>query len=244
MSAEVIHGDALEVLRGMPSASVDAIITDPPYSSGGFTRGDRTLDPSKKYVQSGQQKEWASFGGDSRDQRGYLAWCALWLTECRRIAKQGAPIVVFTDWRQLPVTTDAVQAGDWIWRGIAVWHKPACRPSMGRFAAQAEYAVWGSAGPMPQRTDVGCLPGVWSHSVKQSDKHHLTGKPTALMCEVVRICPPGGVILDPFAGSGSTGVGALMEGRSFIGIERDPHYTEVARKRLADAQAQLTLGAA
>lgn len=244
MSAEIIHGDALDALRGMPDASVDAVITDPPYSSGGFTRGDRTNDPSKKYVQSGQQKQWTSFGGDTRDQRGYLAWCVLWLSECRRVAKEGAPIVVFTDWRQLPVTTDAVQGADWVWRGIAVWHKPACRPSMGRFASQAEYMVWGSAGPMPQSVEVGCLPGVFTHGIKANDKHHMTGKPTALMADVARICPPGGIILDPFAGSGSTGVGALMQGRSFIGVERSDDYAEVARKRIADAQAQMTLGVA
>lgn len=244
MSAEIIHGDCLAALRAMPDASVDAVITDPPYSSGGFTRGDRTADPAQKYVQSGQDKQWASFGGDTRDQRGFFAWCVLWLSECRRIAKPGAPVVVFTDWRQLPVTTDAVQGADWIWRGVGVWHKPACRPSMGRFAAQAEYAVWGSAGPMPQRVDVGCLPGVWTHAIKKADKFHMTGKPTALMRDVSRICPPGGLILDPFAGSGSTGIGALLEGRRFIGIERDPHYAEVARQRLADAQGQTAMFAA
>lgn len=244
MSAEIIHGDCLEVMRGMDSESVDAIITDPPYSSGGQFRGDRALDPNVKYVQSGQQRQWTSFGGDTRDQRGYLAWCVLWLSECRRVVRVGAPLVMFTDWRQLPVTTDAVQGADWVWRGIAVWAKPSCRPSMGRFSSQAEYMVWGSAGPMPQRTDVGCLPGVFTHSIRSSDKHHLTGKPSALMADVAKICPPGGLILDPFAGSGSTGVGALMQGRRFIGVERSQDYAEIAQKRLTDVQAQLTLAVA
>jgi len=152
------QGDALAVLRSMPNASVDAVITDPPYSSGGFTRGDRTASTTTKYTMTGTQIERPEFAGDNRDQRSFGYWCALWLSECLRIARPGAPICVFTDWRQLPTTTDAVQSGGWLWRGIVVWDKTeACRPAMGRFAAQCEYVVWGTAGPSPDREDVGCL---------------------------------------------------------------------------------------
>jgi site-specific DNA-methyltransferase (adenine-specific) len=68
--------------------------------------------------------------------------------------------------------------------------------------------------------------------VLQSDKHHLTGKSTDVMKWLCRICPKGGVILDPFTGSGTTGVAALELGYSFIGIELSPHYFEVAKNRL------------
>lgn len=246
MSAEVIHAhDALAVLRDMPSDSVDAVITDPPYSSGGQYRGDRTLAPSAKYVQTGTEIVRPDFGGDNRDQRAYAYWSTLWLSECLRIAKPGAPICVFTDWRQLPTTTDAVQAGGWIWRGIAQWDKTeGCRPSKGRFAAQCEYIVWGSRGAMPTERGVGCLPGVFRMMIRQADKHHMTGKPTELMRGVNRICVPGGVILDPFAGSGTTGVAAVVDGYSFIGIERSPEYAEIARARIAEAQGQPSLGVA
>ena len=67
---------------------------------------------------------------------------------------------------------------------------------------------------------------------------HPTVKPLSLMRYLVRLfAPSGGVVLDPFAGSGSTGVAALQEGRSFIGIERDAHNVEIARRRLAEAHA-------
>ena len=69
----------------------------------------------------------------------------------------------------------------------------------------------------------------------------MTGKPTELMQALVRICPAGGVVLDPFAGSGSTGVGALLEGRQFIGFEREAAYVEIAAKRLADVGQQGSL---
>jgi len=60
----------------------------------------------------------------------------------------------------------------------------------------------------------------------------MTGKPTDLMRELVKIVPPDGVILDPFAGSGTTCVAAAMEGRRFIGIEMEPAYAEIAQRRL------------
>lgn len=69
--------------------------------------------------------------------------------------------------------------------------------------------------------------------------HHPTVKPTDLMRYLCRlITPPGGTVLDPFTGSGSTGRGAVIEGFSFIGIEREADYCEIARKRIAAAAAQ------
>jgi site-specific DNA-methyltransferase (adenine-specific) len=126
---KIIQGDSLVALRDLPSECFDGIITDPPYCSGGRTSAERSKTPAEKYVHGGTQIIRPDFSGDTRDQRGYLAWCSLWLAECLRVAKEGSPIVVFTDWRQLPITTDALQAGGWTWRGIAVWDKtPSARP--------------------------------------------------------------------------------------------------------------------
>lgn len=235
----MIHrGDMLRWLLDAPAESVDALITDPPYSSGGQFRGDRMGSTDKKYTQTtaatvGTRPD---FDGDNRDQRSFLAWMSVWLWEAKRVLVPGAPVVLFTDWRQLPTVTDALQAGGMVWRGIAVWDKTeAARPQMDGFKAQAEYMVWGSNGPMPRDGRTGCLPGVFQARVDQRDKHHQTGKPTALMREVVKICPPGGLILDPFAGSGTTGVAALFEGRRFVGCETVPEVADIAERRLADA---------
>lgn len=236
------QADALAVLRELPDASVDAVITDPPYSSGGMVRGDRLGTTASKYS-GGPDGKVADvppdFTGDSRDQRAYGYWCALWLAECLRVAKPGAPVLLFTDWRQLPMTTDALQSGGWIWRGIGVWDKTDCggRPQMGRFRAQAEYVVWGSAGPMPDRIGV-ALPGVFRYFVRRTERDHLTGKPLQLMRDLVQICPRGGTVLDPFAGSGTTGVAALIEGRRFIGVELTGHYADAAAERLKAAAAK------
>jgi site-specific DNA-methyltransferase (adenine-specific) len=71
---------------------------------------------------------------------------------------------------------------------------------------------------------------------------HPTVKPTDLMRYLCRlVTPPGGVILDAFMGSGSTGKAALLEGFRFVGIERDPSYFDIACRRIEDAQRQGTL---
>jgi site-specific DNA-methyltransferase (adenine-specific) len=236
----VHHGECLAVLNTLESNSVDAVITDPPYSSGGAFRSDRMQPTDIKYMQSNSSRvEMQQYSGDNRDQRSFHYWCALWLSECLRIAKPGAPIVVFTDWRQLPTTTDSIQAGGWVWRGIGVWVKKSARPQMGRFASQCEYFAWGSNGSMPQNEDVGCLPGAFTIQASNLDKQqHATAKPLELMREVVKITPPGGTILDPFCGSGTTGAAAVGQGFSFIGIEQEEHYAKAARQRIENAVQQ------
>jgi site-specific DNA-methyltransferase (adenine-specific) len=149
---------------------------------------------------------------------------------------------VFTDWRQLGVVIDALQGAGWVWRGVAVWDKtPSCRPQLGRFAAQAEFVVWGSRGDLPLSREVPALPGVFSVRVDPRDKYHIAGKPVALMRELVQIVEPGGLVLDPFAGSGSTGVAALQTGRRFLGAELHGPTAALCRERLAAARDGLTL---
>lgn len=242
----IIQGEALATLRTLPTGLVDAIITDPPYSSGGAFRGDRMSNTNSKYTNSSVQTVRPDFAGDNRDQRAFSYWCALWLSECLRVAKPGAPCVLFTDWRQLPTVTDALQAGGWVWRGLAVWDKgEGARPTLGRYTNQCEYIVWGSAGEMPlERLDQAArrtLPGVFRCPVRQADKHHVTGKPTDLMRQIVKICEPGGVILDPFAGSGTTLVAAKLEGYQHLGIELVEHYTQVSQQRTGETQATSSL---
>ncbi len=227
----IYKGNALAVLMSLPSESVDCIITDPPYSSGGMYRGDRAASTTAKYVQSGQVLQHGDFAGDNRDQRAYLAWCSLWLAECLRITKPGGVCALFTDWRQLPVTTDALQSGGYIWRGIGAWDKTeAARPMKGRYRNQCEYLVWGSRGGMPDSGP--CLPGVWRVTVGGSEKHHIAGKPEKLMQMLVEICPPGGTVLDPFCGSGTTLKAAKESGRKAIGIEIADQWCDVSQNRV------------
>lgn len=237
---QLIPGNSIRLLLDLPNESVDAIVTDPPYSSGGQFRGDRTGKTSDKYQTSGTEKDYPEFGGDTRDQRAYAYWSTLWLSECWRVARSGAPICLFTDWRQLPTTTDMLQAGGWVWRGIAVWDKTeAARPQKGRFRNQCEYVVWGSKGDMP--IEGACLPGVFRLPVNSRDKLHMTAKPMPIMRSVLQICPPGGIVLDPFFGSGSTGKAALELGMHYIGMELVPEYYGIGTNNTSVYQNGLQL---
>lgn len=156
---------------------------------------------------------------------------AEWLYDARKACKVGAPICLFIDWRQYPSITDALQWAGWIWRGTAVWDKGNSRPQKGRFRQQAEYIVWGSNGPMPINRPVSCLPGVFRYGNPQN-RIHVTEKPLQLMKDVIQICEPGGRILDPFAGAGTTILAAVEEGYETVGIEVTDAYYKLGSDRV------------
>lgn len=215
---------------------VAAVITDPPYASGGMYRADRTAAPAEKYVQGGQRNSWKTFAGDAKDQRSFTTWCVEWLE--RLPVSDGTYVLSFIDWRQLPALTDAMQWSGLMWRGIAAWDKGrgSRAPHKGYFRHQCEYIVWGTAGKCAAAEHAGPYPGAYQHPIRHNDKFHMTGKPTPLMQELVQVVPPGETVLDPFMGSGTTGVGAVREGRRFVGIEMDPEHYEVSCRRIAEAQ--------
>lgn len=243
-SATLYRGDALFVLPRLDQDGkrADALITDPPYSSGGMVRSDRTLGTSKKYQQTGVMIAHPEFSGDNRDQRSFGFWMSLWLSAAQRACNPGAICALFADWRQLPMTTDAIQAGGWIWRGIAAWNKVNARPVPGRFRAQCEFLAWGTNGPhAPDPKTAVYLPGAFECPPPGSgEREHTTQKPLRLMDEIVRICPTG-TVLDPFMGSGTTGVAAVNAGLDFVGVELSEIYFERACERIAQAQAQQSL---
>ena len=112
-----------------------------------------------------------------------------------------------------------------------MWDKVASRPQKGRFRQQSEYIVWGSNGKMPLKRNVGCLPGVFRYPNPQN-RIHVTEKPLQLMRDVVQICEPGGRILDPFAGAGTTVLAAVQEGYEAVGIEMSDAYFQRSTERL------------
>lgn len=227
-TATLYHGDALEVLSQLQPGSVGAVLTDPPYSSGGAFRGDRSAPTSSKYQSSENRGLYPEFAGDTRDQRSYFAWSSLWMSRARELVVPGGILAAFSDWRQLPTTTDAIQAGGWVWRGIVPWDKTERgRPQQGRYRAQAEYAVWGTNGARPLAGPV--APGVFRMPVPNV-KHHIAGKPVELMEGLLSVM--AGPVLDPFMGSGTVGLACAARELPYIGIEVVDAYFEVALTRL------------
>jgi len=88
----IYHGEARATMPGLPC--FDALIADPPYSSGGIMRSDRVLATTTKYVNSDTYADRPEFSGDNRDQRSYLSWCSLWLTDALFRAKPGAHVLL------------------------------------------------------------------------------------------------------------------------------------------------------
>ena len=88
---DLYGGDSLAVLASLPTGEIDAVVSDPPYSSGGMVRGDRSGGTISKYVtsQNTQRDTLTEFTGDNRDQRAYAYWSALWMGEALRATKPG-----------------------------------------------------------------------------------------------------------------------------------------------------------
>lgn len=232
---ELIQGHALDVLERMAADTMyDAVITDPPYASGAATQSGVAASTATKYTSTKRGDcPFPDFEGDAMDKCSWANLMTRVLTLAREHTHKGGVIVLFADWRQVPVATDMMQWAGWIWRGIAPWDKGNCRPQKGRFRQQAEFVIWGSNGALPVDRPVPCLPGVFTYSnVAGRDRLHQTQKPLALMRELVRICLPAGRILDPFAGSGTTLEAASLEGFHATGIELSKPIYATARKRL------------
>ena len=224
--------DALQLATSFPNASLDMLLTDPPYSSGGLHVGQRAQTTSQKYISGDAQYQ--DFTCDNMDQRSWSFWCHAWLSQVNRALKPGGMVVCFIDWRQLPTLTDVVQAAGFILRGIAVWDKTAgrFRPRRNGFGQQAEFIVWASKGKLPEREVY--LPGVFQAKLG-IPKQHLTEKPIDMARQIVRLVPPGGVVADLFAGCGTFLVAAKEAGLQWVGSELDDHYHQVASDRLARA---------
>ena len=238
---KLMQGDCLEQMKEIPDHSIDMLLTDPPYSSGGLFSGQRKASTSTKYFDDQYSGAAAcpDFTGDNRDQLSFLYWETLWISKLMEKLKSGAIACIFTDWRQISATITALQCGGLIFRGIVVWDKGNSRNTPYRFRNDCEYIVWGTKGNRPTKSAKGCqiYPGCYHiKGMNTRKKHHQTEKPTELLEKLIQISPENGTVLDCFMGSGSTGVACLNTNRDFIGIELGKNYFEIAEQRIQEAE--------
>jgi site-specific DNA-methyltransferase (adenine-specific) len=232
------QNDFREVAELIAPGSIAAVITDPPYGSGGFTVKDRMKPSKTKYLTSdaSYHKTLPDIDGDSLHPADWEALMMAACTVARRVLMEGGVLAMFIDWRNIPYLHEIIRVSGLLLRGCVVWDKGGgTRPIKNGFKNQAEYLLWATQGPMPTREVPVYLPGVLRYATLHTGKVHITQKPLALMEDVIHVCPPDGTVFDMFMGSGTTGVAALKHGRRFIGCESVPEYFDVAVRRCREA---------
>jgi DNA modification methylase len=203
-------GDCLDILPTLEAGSVDAVITDPPYGMGNNNDYSRfTMGPNGHGEAS--SRTYAPTIGDDQPFDP-----APWL-EYERVVLWGSNHYA----QRLPVGTTLV----WIKRNEAAF---------GSFLSDAEIA-WMKGGH-----GVYCHKDLSMYAITR-DRQHPNQKPVGLFewCMERAKVPIGATILDPFMGSGTTGVACVQTGRNFIGIEIDPGYFEIAKQRIETAQNEM-----
>lgn len=135
---------------------------------------------------------------------------------------------------------DAIEAGGGRYKRACIWVKPDSAPQFNgqgpAMAAECFVTAWCGAGVSAWNGGGGR--NVFTHLTNPSNRHgeHPTEKPISLMCEIIqKFTNPGDLILDPFMGSGTTGVAAVRLGRRFIGVEQDTRFFTIASERISDA---------
>jgi DNA modification methylase len=215
--ATLYLGDCRDILPMLPK--VDAVITDPPYGIG----------ESSKKVASRQR------GGNLGTLLGYKG---------KAMADQKD--YGHFDWDQSPPAKSLIDAI----RSASTWQAffggnyfelppTSCWLVWDKLNGDNDFAdcelTWTNWPKAVRR-----IQWRWNGMIRQGneERFHPTQKPLGVMAWVIDLCPKADTILDPFMGSGTTGVAAIQMGRKFIGIEREPRYFDIARKRIEQAYAQ------
>ncbi len=212
----VICGDCLEVMRGMDDNSVDLVLTDPPYGTeclgGGYGRRQlHDIGDGKGRVIEGDKD---------------LAMVKAAYPEFKRLISNGWAIIFFSA-RKMPEFIDATSKVDWF--GCALWDKG--QPGLGYHIRYAHEDIGVFRFGEPERPPLALLSVL--RDTGRRTLSHPHEKPVSVMAKLAEWgCSQDGLILDPFFGSGTTGVAAVRMGRHFIGIEISPDYCKIAEKRI------------
>jgi len=216
MSYTLYQGDCLDVLPTLAAGSVDAVITDPPY---GISLATNYRE--RKRTALALCNNFRPIAGDDRpfDPTPFLRFRTVVLFGANYFAQHLPPSGAWIVWDKV----DGLPSE----RGIGFNDNSDCE------------LIWTNVGNAAR-----IIRHRWMGAMKASEQTenrvHPTQKPVELLRQIIRhYTRPCDTILDPFMGSGTTGVACRMEGRNFIGVELDPYYYAIAERRIANAQPPL-----
>lgn len=229
-AATLYLGDAREIVPTLKG--VDTVVTDPPYlvSKGGFA--------ANLQLEGG-------FGGWMKDygNQGDIVACELafteWLPLIYSVLPERAHAYFMTNGRNLKEMQIAAESAGFRLHTVLVWDKRTALPNK-YYQNVTEFALFMFKGKARTINDPASKNLVTIFQRDESD--HPTEKPVELMrLWIDNSSVPGDTILDPFMGSGTTGVAALRAHRAFVGVEQDPHHFDTACRRIAAAESQDSL---
>jgi site-specific DNA-methyltransferase (adenine-specific)/modification methylase len=221
-------GDSFDLIKDIPSESVDLILTDPPYNLSPYSTGNIKL-PWRKEINN-DLADWDKKAFNPID----------WVYEFKRILKYSGNIFAFTSYNLLGKWHEAFDS-EFDTFQFMVWHKTNPIPKVRRagFLNSCELIVcmwnkghtWNFSNQKEMHNFIETPICMGSERVK--NPVHPTQKPLKVLEFIIRIASNrNDVVFDPFMGVGSTGVAALLNGRNFIGIEIDEYYFMAAEKRM------------
>ncbi|MCY3732936.1 MAG: site-specific DNA-methyltransferase, partial [Chloroflexi bacterium] len=171
------------------------------------------------------------FSHDTMTTWGFSWFMRAVFTEARRVLVPGSHVYCFCDWRQTPNVYAILESSGYRVNHCLVWRKT--HFGMGSaWRNQHENIVFASIGKPADMVDKGMGSVLDAAAVPSTTRIHPTEKPIGLLGKIIRAIPAQHII-DPFMGSGTTGLAALRCDRSFTGVEINPDYAEMARKRIA-----------
>jgi modification methylase len=244
----VITGDCINVMDSLPEAIADLVFADPPYN----LQLERELRRPDNSLVDAVDDRWDQFANFAEYDRFTRAW----LTSARRILKPNGALWVIGSYHNIFRVGAILQdLGYWILNDV-IWRKANPMPNFRgrRFTNAHETLIWAAKSreqksytfhyeAMKALNDELQMRSDWLLPIcagnerlrdANGGKAHSTQKPEALLHRILLASSsPGDLVLDPFFGSGTTGVVARRLGRNFVGIERDPAYVELARQRIA-----------
>ena len=211
---KLYKGDCLEVMENIPDNSIDLIIADPPYFQGMTHNGQK---------------------GDFNDLKICKPFFDSLFTEFVRVLnKDTGKIYFFSDWRgyafYYPIFSNQIPA-----RNLIVWDKKGGAGNQYNFSH--EFIIYGTLKPYNQGGSNVWRETSFSSGAKKTNgaKVHPTQKPVELIEKMIlNSSKENDVVLDPFMGSGTTGIAALNTGRKFVGIELQDKYFNISCNRFGE----------